>query len=220
MMRYWLVWGPLLLLVLLGDAHAARMDLNCEEHQDDDLTALACNIYWEARNESYQGMLAVAAVTLWRVQDPKFPNTIAGVVWEKRWAKRHGRYYPQFQWTMDGKSDLPFANEQEQWDTAWNIARQFAVSRTYKDSICPQIVSTVRMWDMLEEAGHPVKRRTIDCPSYDLLIKSKLTVLSLIDPTDGAVMYHADYAKPIWRRSPKLTKVGAVGTHVFYRRAD
>ena len=217
-MRFWLL--PLLLLLCCFDVQAARMDMNCEDHQDDDLTSLACNIYWEARTEDYMGMLAVAAATLWRTQDPEFPHTIAGVVWEKRWSKRHGRYYPQFQWTLDGKKDRPFATpeEQEKWRMAMRIASMFAVSKLRKDAMCKSIEYTQRMWDMLEEMGHPVKRRELRCAAYDLLIRSKIGILADMDPTDGAVMYHAVYAKPVWRRSPQLMKVGAVGRHIFYRK--
>ncbi len=217
-MKFWL--APLLLMLLCFDVQAARMDFNCEEHQDDDLAALACNIYWEGRNQSIKGMLAVAAVTMWRVADSEFPDTVAGVVWEKRFSKRHGRYYPQFQWTMDGKKDLPFVNEQKEWETAWVIARMFAVDAAHKARICPQIRSTQRMWDILEAMGSPVTRRPIACEAYETLIASKLALLTLMDPTDGSVMYHADYAKPAWRNSPAFHKVRAVDNHIFYRKKD
>ena len=61
------------------------------------LNCLAENIYFEARGESNLGQMAVAWVTLNRVQDPNFPNTICEVVWEDG----------QFSWTHDGKSDKP-----------------------------------------------------------------------------------------------------------------
>lgn len=34
------------------------------------------------------------------------------------------------------------------------------------------------------------------------------------DPTGGALWYHANYVKPIWRR--KLDRWGRIGTHIFY----
>ncbi len=48
-----------------------------------DLTLLARVIYAEARGESYTGQVAVGAVVLNRVKSALFPNTIAGVVYQK-----------------------------------------------------------------------------------------------------------------------------------------
>ena len=44
---------------------------------------LAHLIYGEARGEPYNGMVAVAAVTLNRVDSSNFPSTIAGVIYQK-----------------------------------------------------------------------------------------------------------------------------------------
>ncbi len=43
---------------------------------------LAKLINGEARGESYQGQVAVGAVVLNRIGNPKFPNTLAGVIYE------------------------------------------------------------------------------------------------------------------------------------------
>lgn len=48
-----------------------------------DLYLLAKCIYAEARGESYTGQVAVGAVILNRVESPSFPNTIAGVIYQK-----------------------------------------------------------------------------------------------------------------------------------------
>ena len=48
-----------------------------------DLYLLAKCIYAEARGESYTGQVAVGAVILNRVASSKFPNTIAGVIYQK-----------------------------------------------------------------------------------------------------------------------------------------
>lgn len=47
-----------------------------------DVYLLARAIYGEARGEPYEGQVAVAAVILNRVASPKFPNTIAGVIYQ------------------------------------------------------------------------------------------------------------------------------------------
>ena len=62
-----------------------------------EMKCLADNIYFEARNESVMGQLAVALVTTNRVKSTKYPNTVCKVVWE----------YKQFSWTIDGLSDIP-----------------------------------------------------------------------------------------------------------------
>ena len=48
-----------------------------------DLYLLAKCIYAEARGESYTGQVAVGAVILNRVASSKFPNTVAGVIYQK-----------------------------------------------------------------------------------------------------------------------------------------
>ena len=82
---------------------------------------LAENIYHEARNQGTAGWLAVAAVTLNRVTDDRFPDSICGVVFQaettESWRTK-GKdvpdiervYYPvrhrcQFSWYCDGKPD-------------------------------------------------------------------------------------------------------------------
>lgn len=50
-----------------------------------DETLLARCIYAEARGEPYTGKVAVAAVVLNRVRSSKFPNTVAGVIYQP-WA--------------------------------------------------------------------------------------------------------------------------------------
>lgn len=54
-----------------------------------DRFCLAKNIYHEARSEDLLGQLAVAQVTLNRVESPNYPNDICGVVmqpWQFSWA--------------------------------------------------------------------------------------------------------------------------------------
>ena len=68
---------------------------------------LAKNIYFEARNEPFAGQFAVALVTLNRVHDSAFPNTICEVVYQ---GIHHADGFPkrdrcQFSWYCDGNSD-------------------------------------------------------------------------------------------------------------------
>ena len=48
-----------------------------------EFNCLAQNVYYEARNQPIEGQLAVADVTLNRVEDPRWPDTICGVVEQK-----------------------------------------------------------------------------------------------------------------------------------------
>ena len=48
-----------------------------------DTYLLARCIYAEARGESYTGQVAVGAVVLNRVKSPQFPNTVAGVIYQR-----------------------------------------------------------------------------------------------------------------------------------------
>ena len=74
----------------------------------DEVKCLALNIYHEARNQPLVGKLAVAQVTINRVNHNRFPDSVCAVV-------RQGFYYNQspiknkcqFSWWCDGKSDKP-----------------------------------------------------------------------------------------------------------------
>jgi len=48
-----------------------------------DLNLLARLVYAEARGEPYKGQVAVAAVVLNRVKNSSFPNTVAGVIYQR-----------------------------------------------------------------------------------------------------------------------------------------
>jgi len=63
---------------------------------------LAMNMYHEARSEGIQGMMAVAEVTMNRVESDKFPDNVCEVV-EQGYHK--GKHRCQFSWYCDGKSD-------------------------------------------------------------------------------------------------------------------
>jgi N-acetylmuramoyl-L-alanine amidase len=50
--------------------------------QNNDVYTLAQCIHGEGRGESYTGQVAIGAVVLNRVNNPKFPNTISGVIFQ------------------------------------------------------------------------------------------------------------------------------------------
>lgn len=62
-----------------GNSNSNSSNLNSQAN----INLLAHLIHGEARGEPYNGMVAVAAVALNRVDSPNFPSTIAGVVYQK-----------------------------------------------------------------------------------------------------------------------------------------
>lgn len=73
----------------------------------EDKHCLQQNIFFEARNQSTLGQVAVAWVTINRMESSKYPNTICEVVKQGR-KNADGsmvRHKCQFSWYCDGKSD-------------------------------------------------------------------------------------------------------------------
>lgn len=88
-------------LALAVSAHA--------QYTSADQKCLALNIYHEARGSTVTDRAAVSDVVLNRVKDPRFPNTVCGVIHQgKRDADGNMiRYRCQFSWYCDGRSDVP-----------------------------------------------------------------------------------------------------------------
>lgn len=98
---------------IVGPLTASKMGLRVKSggssgsYSNNDLYLLAKLVHSEARGEVYTGQVAVAAVVLNRVKDSRFPNTIAGVI-----------YQP---WAFTAINDGQFALEPNQ--TAYQAAR-------------------------------------------------------------------------------------------------
>mgnify|MGYP001226189827 FL=1 len=142
-----------------------------------EITCLAKNMYFEARNEGTAGVLGVTNVVLNRVKSELYPNTICGVIEDAKisqwWLKEKGLKKPiknmcQFSWYCDGKSD--------------EIKDYYTYNQLFT----------------LAEG----------------LVASNFK--TLLDITDGALYYHADYVKPKWSRD--FEKTVKIGRHIFYRR--
>jgi spore germination cell wall hydrolase CwlJ-like protein len=74
---------------------------------DDKMRQLDCltrNIYWEAASEPFEGKVAVAQVTLNRVESGRFPNTVCGVVYQKNVI--YERVVCQFSWFCEGNHKI------------------------------------------------------------------------------------------------------------------
>ena len=130
----------------------------------DEITCLAQNIYFEARSEPVDGMLAVGHVVLNRVASDRFPDTVCNVV---RQGGERRRHRCQFSWWCDGRSDKPHNKD------AWNAARLIA-------------------WFVYNG--------------------------QTLDPTGGALWYHAVYVNPYWREA--FVAGPQIGRHIFYLNAE
>ena len=73
------------------------------EVRSNQLNCLTRNIYYEAGHESFEGKVAVAQVTLNRVESGKFPNDICKVVYQKD----NALGLCQFSWYCNGDIKKP-----------------------------------------------------------------------------------------------------------------
>lgn len=97
---------------------------------EDQMHCLALNIYHEARGDNFAGQVAVADVTMNRVESSRYPNTICEVVREAKlseWWLEQGKEVPvrhqcQFSWYCDGKSDEP--RDMRAWGQALTVASE------------------------------------------------------------------------------------------------
>ncbi len=84
-----------------------------------ELTCLAKNVYYEARGEPLEGQYGVAEVTMNRVVDPRYPETICEVVYQQRWDYLRKRHVSAFSWT---EFDLVEEPRGRAWATAMSVA--------------------------------------------------------------------------------------------------
>lgn len=68
------------------------------------LECLTRNIYWEAASEPFEGKVAVAQVTLNRMQSGKFPDSVCGVVYQKN--VFYEKVVCQFSWYCEGNQKM------------------------------------------------------------------------------------------------------------------
>ena len=99
-----------------------KSNLKPELPPKEQMICLAQNVYFEAITESFAGQLAVIAVTLNRVTDDRYPDTICGVVWQGNYnnPKLVRRNSCQFSWTCDGKPDV--IRDKKAWSKAMEVA--------------------------------------------------------------------------------------------------
>lgn len=77
-----LILTLVILMILIIQIKPKNVTAASNSSSTSDVQLLARAINGEARGEPYEGQVAVGAVILNRVKSPKFPNTIAGVIYE------------------------------------------------------------------------------------------------------------------------------------------
>jgi spore germination cell wall hydrolase CwlJ-like protein len=85
------------------------------------LECLTRNIYWEAANEQFEGKVAVAQVTLNRMQSGKFPDSVCGVVYQKN--VFYERVVCQFSWYCEGNHKVK-AIHKPMWLESEEVAKK------------------------------------------------------------------------------------------------
>jgi spore germination cell wall hydrolase CwlJ-like protein len=92
-----------------------------EDNLNQEIECLTENIYHEARGEPEIGQIAVAQVTMNRVNHWYFPDTVCDVVWQSG----------QFSWTQDGRSDVMHDTERAEFarDVAIRVFFQLETDR-------------------------------------------------------------------------------------------
>lgn len=91
------------------------------EQRKRELDCLALNIYREAGHEPFEGKVAVAQVTMNRVEHDKFPDSVCAVVYEKGLIS--GRIICQFSWYCDSTHRNRPINKKA-YDESMKVAKQ------------------------------------------------------------------------------------------------
>jgi len=110
------------------DKHTAQ---KAGQHFSNEIQCLAENIYYEAASESFEGKLAVAQVTLNRVNSGKFPKTVCGVVKQKD--EINGRMVCQFSWFCGQVYSM--VRNPYQWEESVLVAKKALTSAVAHDTL-------------------------------------------------------------------------------------
>lgn len=103
---------------------------------DEELACMALNIYREARGEPFEGKVAVAQVTMNRVKDADFPDTVCGVVHEKNIFMK--KVVCQFSWYCTNRNHTRPANSvayQESYEVAKKVMLENFELESVKDAM-------------------------------------------------------------------------------------
>jgi len=109
------------LAALRSDRAAGMVGYVSAEDKLKQLDCLTRNIYWEAASEPFEGKVAVAQVTLNRVESGRFANTVCGVVYQKN--VFYEKVVCQFSWFCEGNHKIR-AVYQPMWQESELVAKK------------------------------------------------------------------------------------------------
>jgi len=159
-----------------------------------DLTCLARNIFFEAANEPEEGKVAVGLVTLNRVQDGRFGNSICGVV--------------------DQRSTRVVERENTRVvKTVWG-------TKTEKFTVLEKITTCQFSWRCMSTRNpKPHDERWLESQEIARnLLASKYTYEDWRYKYAEALYFHATGIRPSWAKQKE--HVGRIGGHKFYAEKE
>ena len=121
------------LLIPVAKAQVVKYTTNTVGNQfSNEVQCLAENIYFEAASESFEGKLAVAQVTLNRVNSGKFAKTVCGVVKQKDII--NGVMVCQFSWFCN-EAYTKLVRNRYQWEESVLVAKKALTSEIAHDTL-------------------------------------------------------------------------------------
>ena len=156
-----------------------------------EVACLARNIFFEAANEPEEGKVAVGLVTINRSQDPRFPNSVCGVI--------------------DQKVTRDIARQNEITKTTFWGTKTETQTVWSKLSICQfswrcMFVKNPKSEDERWVESQRVARELLANPDGYQDLRAKY---------DGALYFHATAVRPAWARQKEA--IARVGGHWFYQ---
>lgn len=121
-----MITAKLLLVYLLHTTNIVGINVPTLNIDPVQAYCLAENIFYEARNESIQGQFAVASVTINRVNDSRFPDTICNVVKQTAISKVSKKIVCAFSWYCERDKEIPVTNKDGSINQ--NVVDQFQIA--------------------------------------------------------------------------------------------
>jgi N-acetylmuramoyl-L-alanine amidase len=109
-----MITAKILLAYLLQSASPLGLDIDTAKIDPEQAYCLAENIYYESRNEDIRGQFAVGSVTLNRVKDERFPDTVCDVVKQANIHRVTKRVVCAFSWYCENDKkgkEIPIRNK-------------------------------------------------------------------------------------------------------------
>lgn len=109
-----MITAKLLLAAILQSVDITGVNIDVDKINIDEAYCLAKNVYYESKGEDIQGQYAVAAVTINRANDPRYPSTICDVVKQVTVSNITKKIVCQFSWYCEPDKkdkDISFRNK-------------------------------------------------------------------------------------------------------------